>query len=475
MQNVFDVASLSPPQVTNATKSAVTTTPAADQVSFDLILSMASSESVQNTQYSQNASQENEPASTNVERAANSISNTRNEEIQDRKEIEKKEFEKPSNNKKTNDDDEIKEESVAVMSNNQEVENQDQTDSNDEVVAANLESSTVLLDGPETKNSIGFSSDQKSAEIVGEQVLDNEVVTKKVDILDSSMSNENTEEVAQKILVDEEKPVSMEKTDLGNETEEDALNVKNGVFTQESGKTEKTDVEAVNLDKTSKNQKVEASMKDETGSTKSVENASQQNLETSKNIDASDDSATNAKDEKIETKANVKSDAAPPGSITTENVPTNATVSQVTQLSEPARLAEAPKTEVVTQITNEIDQMVKTNRSSLRVQLYPEELGHIDLKIVSTKNGVGVTMIADKASTQEVLKSEMNSLKQTIEQAGIQLNDLNVGHGQNSNQHLYEENRHAAKSYASMSSEKQSSETIEKSVTLQTSVVDYKV
>lgn len=103
----------------------------------------------------------------------------------------------------------------------------------------------------------------------------------------------------------------------------------------------------------------------------------------------------------------------------TTGVTANSTVQTASQISEPARLAEAPKNEVITQVANEVDQMVKTNRSSLRVQLYPEELGHIDLRIVTTKDGIGVTMVTEKVSTQQVLKSEMDLLKLSIEQAGI--------------------------------------------------------
>ncbi len=177
-------------------------------------------------------------------------------------------------------------------------------------------------------------------------------------------------------------------------------------------------------------------------------------------------------------KVEQKSDAAPPDipKVTENTVP----VSNVTnpQIAEPARLAEAPKNEVViNQVVNQLGQMVHSNRSTLRVQLYPEELGHIDLKVVTTKAGIDVTMIADRASTQEVLKSEMNSLKQNMHQAGIQLSDLNIGQRQNSNhQQLFDEKQSfSASGYQpKISSDKESIDST-KQVQLRTSAIDYRV
>ena len=171
------------------------------------------------------------------------------------------------------------------------------------------------------------------------------------------------------------------------------------------------------------------------------------------------------------------SDAAPPDAATqTESAAAPPTV-QTSQINEPARLAEAPKNEVVTQIGTQIDQMVKTNQSSLRLQLYPEELGHIDLKIVTTKSGIGVTMIADSASTQEILKSEMNSLKQNMQEAGIQLSNLHIGQGQNSNQQQSFEERQKLNTpaYRATSTTGLNSSGDSSPLQLQTSAIDYLV
>ncbi len=115
-----------------------------------------------------------------------------------------------------------------------------------------------------------------------------------------------------------------------------------------------------------------------------------------------------------------------------EGVPINAS-NTTSQVHEPARLAEAPRNEVISQVSTQLGQMVKANQTSFRMQLYPEELGHIDLRIVTTKTGLAVSMVADNVTTQVALKSEMSHLKQTIEQAGIQISNMHIGHQQTSN------------------------------------------
>jgi flagellar hook-length control protein FliK len=170
-------------------------------------------------------------------------------------------------------------------------------------------------------------------------------------------------------------------------------------------------------------------------------------------------------------------DSSPPDiPITAENVSTTSTAT-TSRLDEPARLAEAPKNEVISQIGTQIDQMVKTNRSTLRMQLYPEELGHIDIKIVTTHTGVGITMTADNPATQAILRSEMNSLKQNMQDAGIQLSNLNIGQGQNSDKQQMSEERQTftQSTYLSSTISGSTDFSENKKVQLQTTAIDYRI
>ena len=99
------------------------------------------------------------------------------------------------------------------------------------------------------------------------------------------------------------------------------------------------------------------------------------------------------------------------------------------------------------------------------------------MRIVTTKDGIGVTMVTDKASTQQALKSEMDSLRQSIEQAGIQLTNLNINQGQNSNRQQSFEHRQnfSNGSYSGNGSDNSNSSSNETKKHLTSSVVDYKV
>lgn len=105
-----------------------------------------------------------------------------------------------------------------------------------------------------------------------------------------------------------------------------------------------------------------------------------------------------------------------------------------TPLPEPARLAEAHAAEIVRQINRQIDQMSRTGRASLRMQLYPEELGRIELRLTAGPEGLGVTLIADQAPTGRLIESQLNNLRQSLMQAGFQLANLDVGHEGSPNQ-----------------------------------------
>jgi len=67
----------------------------------------------------------------------------------------------------------------------------------------------------------------------------------------------------------------------------------------------------------------------------------------------------------------------------------------------------------------------------MRLQLNPKELGAIDVQMVSSAHGISVTFFAEQLSTGQLLETQINQLRQSMADAGIQLSDLNIGqHGQ---------------------------------------------
>jgi len=121
---------------------------------------------------------------------------------------------------------------------------------------------------------------------------------------------------------------------------------------------------------------------------------------------------------------------APPGESPGKmvgGVTTTQVENPITQAIEPDRLAEAQTTNIIGQIARHMDKLTQTGRQTLRIQLYPQELGHIDLKITSSPQGVGVTMLADNPTTGKLLEGQMAQLRQNLTDAGIQIANMQIG------------------------------------------------
>ncbi len=109
---------------------------------------------------------------------------------------------------------------------------------------------------------------------------------------------------------------------------------------------------------------------------------------------------------------------------------TKVQVDQMTKsntINEPARLAEALPRQTINQMSEQINMLIHQGRSSLRLQLSPEHLGRIDIRLVNSGHGMGVTVLTEQAETGKLLEAQLDQLRQTLQDAGIQLSHLNIG------------------------------------------------
>lgn len=120
-------------------------------------------------------------------------------------------------------------------------------------------------------------------------------------------------------------------------------------------------------------------------------------------------------------------EGARPEAVQTSGPPSS---SPAAKPMEPARLAEAHRTEVVQQVARELEVFGKSGQTSLRIQLYPEQLGRIDVRLISRADGVQIVMHAENASTASLLERDLNFLRESLVQAGVNLSGLTVGQGQ---------------------------------------------
>ena len=91
-----------------------------------------------------------------------------------------------------------------------------------------------------------------------------------------------------------------------------------------------------------------------------------------------------------------------------------------------AQAVEAKDQGVLMQMVRTIQTSVQQGQSSMRLQLNPQELGSIDVRLVSNPQGVGVTVYADQASTGRLLEMQIDQLRTALQDAGVQIAHLNV-------------------------------------------------
>jgi hypothetical protein len=95
--------------------------------------------------------------------------------------------------------------------------------------------------------------------------------------------------------------------------------------------------------------------------------------------------------------------------------------------SEPARLAEARNPHLTQQIARQVEDMANSGLKTLRMQLYPEALGKLELQLTSQGGSLKVVILADLTATQQTLERHALDLQQALQQTGVNLTGLTIG------------------------------------------------
>jgi len=82
---------------------------------------------------------------------------------------------------------------------------------------------------------------------------------------------------------------------------------------------------------------------------------------------------------------------------------------------------------MVAQIQQGVETLTKSGQTSLRLQLYPETLGRVDLRLTSGADGVRVTLTADLSATGNLLQQHAQELRQALSDSGLTVAGLSIG------------------------------------------------
>ena len=94
--------------------------------------------------------------------------------------------------------------------------------------------------------------------------------------------------------------------------------------------------------------------------------------------------------------------------------------------NEQPNLSDVSPADVITQIGREIDINLKTGLKELIVQLKPEHLGSVTLKVSMMEGVLAVDISTENAAVKSIIESHIHELRQTLIHRGMEVGQLNV-------------------------------------------------
>ena len=95
--------------------------------------------------------------------------------------------------------------------------------------------------------------------------------------------------------------------------------------------------------------------------------------------------------------------------------------------------------DIINQMLEKMKVDVRANISEVRMTLNPESLGDVSLKIVTERGIVTAMFLAENERVKEIIESNFNILKDSLEKQGIAISSLSVEVGSEKGQHMQEE------------------------------------
>lgn len=92
----------------------------------------------------------------------------------------------------------------------------------------------------------------------------------------------------------------------------------------------------------------------------------------------------------------------------------------------PTGLGKSASIEFIEEIISQVKPHIKNGETSMRLKVNPEDLGAIEIQMVSNERGVTLNFVTEQASTGKLLESQSGQLRQSLKEAGVQLTNLNI-------------------------------------------------
>lgn len=94
---------------------------------------------------------------------------------------------------------------------------------------------------------------------------------------------------------------------------------------------------------------------------------------------------------------------------------------------------------IMTQISSQINKVSLNGLNEIKIQLMPENLGKLSLKISTTDNIVSAKIIAESIQIKEIIESNLNQLRDSLSEKGISISNVEVFVGQDSDAYRHKQ------------------------------------
>lgn len=102
--------------------------------------------------------------------------------------------------------------------------------------------------------------------------------------------------------------------------------------------------------------------------------------------------------------------------------------------------------EVINQVVEQAKVIVGQDRSEMIIHLKPDHLGKLELKVVTEQGIVAAKFIAESHQVKEIIETNMQLLKDSLEKQGLSINNVSVQVGQEKQSNNNHQNAHQSNS-----------------------------
>lgn len=100
-----------------------------------------------------------------------------------------------------------------------------------------------------------------------------------------------------------------------------------------------------------------------------------------------------------------------------------------------AKPAAVNKAEIINQIVKKAELVINDSQPEMRMQLEPENLGRLTLKLAVEKGLITAKFVAESYEVKQIIESNFNELKDMLQEKGLEVQSFSVSVGQEGNEY----------------------------------------